>query len=697
MLNRWFHVPVLHEPRLGHSRRVGWLELFFDLIFVAAIIQLGDALSHHADLPGFLAFVGLFVPIWSAWTTFTFYANRFVVDDFLHRGLVFLQMFGIGGMAVAVPQVLEHDPTAFIGSYSLVRWVIVALYARVWWQQPAAREITRRYTLGFAAGALLWTASAFLPEPWTYLLWALALGIDFATPLTPHARELAGRYPPDLLHMTERYGLLTIIVLGETFVKVLTAMANEGTGFSIALMGVVGVVVTVSIWWIYFDDVAGSRIRKGRLNPYVWIYSHLPLTLAITGVGVAIKKATLFVPGEIAPAAYRWLLVGTLSLTLLSVAAIDAVTERRQAELSDRSRVNLRLLSAALVLVVGFIGGFVVAGVFVGMVAAVCVLQVLADLVIAPTADPEAAHHEDPGALRASLAAPTAPTAPTGTQPRRWDISESVRKGTPNELRRDLYVSFMDGSWGGLLATLTVIYLMVNAVFAALYLLDPTGVANATPGSFLDAFFFSVQTLTTIGYGALSPASEWANLLVTIEAGIGILGVALITGLVFAKAARPRSSVLFSDPVVISIREGKPTLMFRVGNARGNEIVEANIRVSALVEELSPEGHQMRRLYDLELVRSNTPLFTLSWTVMHVLGPESCLHGLSAENVEERLVSLVVTMMGHDATYAQTVHARRIYWPEAFRFGHRLVDVISSLPDGRLLVDYAHFHETEGD
>ena len=171
MINRWYHAPSLFVPAPGKEKKVGWLELFYDLIYVATIIQLGNALSDHVGLGGFLAFAGLFAPIWFTWTGFTFYANRFVVDDFVHRLLVFAQMFAIGAVAISIPEVFDGRHQAFALAYFFCRLVIVAQYGRVYLQTKQARDFTLRYTIGFAIGALLWLVSAFVAAPWSFLIW----------------------------------------------------------------------------------------------------------------------------------------------------------------------------------------------------------------------------------------------------------------------------------------------------------------------------------------------------------------------------------------------------------------------------------------------------------------------------------------------------------------------------------------------
>ncbi len=695
MASRWIHKPTLHTPMAGKERRVGWLELFYDLVYVATLIQLGNALSYHyADkgIVAVLAFAGLLVPLWLTWTAFTFLNNRYVLDDAPHRALVFLQMFAIAGMAVSVPDVMKLDHRAFVLFYAGSQVVLAAIYLRLYLQEKKSRALTGNSLILVTLGAVLWVVSAFVAAPWTYGLWAVAIGLGLASGLSRHSRELATRFPPDVLHLTERYGLLTIIVLGESFVKVLSELAGHMT-VDTAVMGVFGLLVTCSLWWIYFDDVAGSRIKRGNLAPFVWIYAHLPLTIAITGVGVAVKKVVA-VEDAMDPIKlkYRLLFCGFIALTLLMVGVIDAVTERRQAKLSDRARVQARVVFTLLVLGMAFVGGFLPGWSFLAGVTFLLVVQVLFDISMAPVVvdHHHEAHHEGHALFGDDHEEEDAPVE----GPKRWTLDEVIRRGAPNELRRDLYFNFVEGSWTQALVAMAVLFILVNAVFAALYLVEPWGVSGLESGNFLDAFAFSVQTIATIGYGTMSPETPWAHTISIIEAAVGLAGVALATGLMFAKASRPRSSVLFSKVMTVNQVNGVPTLVFRAGNARGSEVVEARIMVTALIDEVSPEGERMRKLYDLQLVRSRTPIFAMSWTVLHPLTPDSPLYGISPDNIDDRLFSIVVTLAGHDATYASTTHARIIYYPEDVRFDHRFVDVIHTLEDGRLLVDYTAFHRT---
>lgn len=258
---------------------------------------------------------------------------------------------------------------------------------------------------------------------------------------------------------------------------------------------------------------------------------------------------------------------------------------------------------------------------------------------------------------------------------------------------RDLYHLLLTLSWPKFLLLISLLYLLTNILFALAYLAGGNCITNARPGSFSDAFFFSVQTMSTIGYGTLYPRTFYANAVVSVEAFAGLLGVAMGTGLMFARFSRPTARVLFSKMAIIAPYNGVPTLMFRTANQRRNLIMEAQIRVNLLRNELTQEGHFLRRLYDLRLARSQTPIFALTWLVMHPIDEESPLYGVTAEELAEEEAELVVTMTGLDATVAQTVHARHSYVGWEILWNMRFVDVFSKLPDGRRCIDYTRFHD----
>ena len=268
-----------------------------------------------------------------------------------------------------------------------------------------------------------------------------------------------------------------------------------------------------------------------------------------------------------------------------------------------------------------------------------------------------------------------------------------MRKGVPKFHWGDLYHLLLTISWLKFFALVSLGYLVTNTLFALAYLAGGDAIENARHGNFLDAFFFSVQTMATIGYGAMYPKTAYANTLVVIEALLGLLGVAMATGLMFARFSIPKARMLFSRVAVIVPYNDVPTLMFRVANERKNLVLEAQINITLVRSEITKEGEEMRRFYDLLLVRSHSPLFALSWTVMHTIDESSPLYGLSSQDMVEDNMELLVTLTGLDETVSQIIHARYSYISEEILWNMRFVDILSKTQDGRRCIDYSRFHD----
>jgi inward rectifier potassium channel len=268
-----------------------------------------------------------------------------------------------------------------------------------------------------------------------------------------------------------------------------------------------------------------------------------------------------------------------------------------------------------------------------------------------------------------------------------------VRVGSSSWTMGDLYHSVLTMRWGFFLVLVVGIQLTANLLFAALFSLQSDNITNAP--TFIDKFYFSVQTWATIGYGGMTPTTTFANMLVVAESITGIVATAVTTGLVFAKFARPSARVLFANQMITQVRDGQNILMIRVANERGNNVVEASARVTLLRNELSREGEVMRRLYDLKLMRDVQPLFMVSWTIMHIIDEASPLWGKSAEDIIAEDWRINVNLQGYDGTLAQTIHASHFYRGHDVAFNHRYVDVMSTLPDGRMQIDLAHMHDVE--
>lgn len=259
---------------------------------------------------------------------------------------------------------------------------------------------------------------------------------------------------------------------------------------------------------------------------------------------------------------------------------------------------------------------------------------------------------------------------------------------------KDAYHFILARSWPTFFLLVALVFGLANVLFARLYLVEPGSIANARPGSFEDAFYFSVQTLATIGYGGMYPVTRFAHIVVAIEALTGVLALALITGITFTRFARPSARVLFSRKVVIGPRNGVPHVMFRMANWRRNRIVEAQLRVTLLATETTLEGEVMRRQIDLPLLRDRTGVFFLSWTAMHRIDPASPFHGPDAlARLRRQNAEIYLGLMGFDETIGQTIHARVQYVLDDVVPDARFADVLTTDPDGTRRIDYRKFHD----
>ena len=258
----------------------------------------------------------------------------------------------------------------------------------------------------------------------------------------------------------------------------------------------------------------------------------------------------------------------------------------------------------------------------------------------------------------------------------------------------DPYHRLLTMPWSAFFGLIAFAYVAFNSIFATLYRLQDGAIAN-DGGGFAGAFFFSVQTMATIGYGEMRPATLYANVLVSIEVLLGLVGFALATGVIFARFSRPTARVLFSDVAVVTRHDGRQTLMFRAANQRRNRILEAQVTLTLARNETTAEGDWIRRLRDLPVERRRTPLFRLSWTVMHVIRAESPLQGATPEELAAQDAELIATIIGIDETLAQTVHARHSYAAGNILFGRRFADILTRSDSGQT-VDYSRFHDTVG-
>ncbi|NIE66727.1 ion channel [Burkholderia sp. Ax-1719] len=307
-----------------------------------------------------------------------------------------------------------------------------------------------------------------------------------------------------------------------------------------------------------------------------------------------------------------------------------------------------------------------------------------------PSDQPHAATDSLPKSA-ASAAAPSKPRA-RGARTVRVGSRDVVVYGMPVQTWTDFYHYALTMRWPTFFASLAGLFMVLNTAFACLYELGTAPIANQFPHGFMGAFFFSVETLATVGYGDMHPQTVYAHLVATFEIFVGMSGVALATGLVFARFSRPRAMIWFARQAVIHPLEGRMTLMVRAANARQNVIAEAFAKLRLIRIETSPEGFTARRIYDLKLVRAEHPLFTLGWNLMHVIDESSPLYGADAETLARQNASLHVVIEGSDESTAQTMQARHIWVDADIRWQYRYVDLMTDT-DGASVMDYTHFHD----
>ncbi len=369
------------------ERTATWLELFYDLAFVAAVAMMGTRLVHDVTWPSIASYLGYFALVWWLWASHTFYADRYDTDDLIYRFLAGAQMVGVALIAVSVSLGEAGSTVVFAVGYTFVRVILLVLYARAYKHVPATRELVRGYLIGFGSASALWFVSIFVPEPYRFWLWGIAFAVDLATPYV--LRRVQAAAPMDVSHLPERFGLFTILVLGESIVAVTVGLSHVSWQLSTTLVGILGLGTATCLWWINFDHLEGSVVRRrgDRRNwrPTVWIYSHLPLAIGLAIFGVSVEIAIVAADhGHDYHDAQRWLLVGSVALALSAMAAIQVASVRVDRERLRRSVIINRLVGIPVVLLIGLIPG--IGAVWtMALVTAVCSGEIVADLVAANT------------------------------------------------------------------------------------------------------------------------------------------------------------------------------------------------------------------------------------------------------------------------------------------------------------------------
>ncbi|MBV9431706.1 MAG: potassium transporter [Hyphomicrobiales bacterium] len=271
---------------------------------------------------------------------------------------------------------------------------------------------------------------------------------------------------------------------------------------------------------------------------------------------------------------------------------------------------------------------------------------------------------------------------------------DAVTRGLERRLFDDFSHRSMTTSWPRFIVGAAVVFLLLNAIFAFAYWVGDDPVANVPNGSYVYDLYFSIETIATVGYGDLHPQTHYGHIVASLEMFVGLFYAGVLTGLIFARFARPRARVLFAEKMVIADHQGHRTLMVRMANERQNTISNASAKLW-IIRAVDDDGHPFRAFYELPLLRKESPVFTLSWTIFHRIDKESPMFNLTSADLEQLSASFVVIIEGFDESSAQVIRARRGYDHADLRFDERYVDILDSSERGELTIDYRKFHDTE--
>jgi low temperature requirement protein LtrA len=373
-----------YEKAKEKERDVSWLELFYDLVFAAAIAQLGQNLSHDLSVQGFVEYVILFVIICWAWTGATFYATRFETDDLVHRILILLQMAGAVSLAVSSSQAFDETSLGFIVSYIAIRSFLIIEYLRTGKKITDARPLTSKYSIGFSCTTILWFISIFVPAPISFILWVLAVISDIIVTILITKKYVNLR--PNTVHLSKRMGLFVIIVLGETIFGLVASLSTLEWSIPTILGMGTGITIAFGLWWIYFDTVDGSAIRalkeNNRIGIYLsWLYLHFPLLIGLAAMGDGIAHVIKADQSLSIPLSELWLICGSVALCLFSMGFLHLVTS----EANSSRKIGLKWLfyrftSAFVVIMIAVLGVKVLPITLLFTLAIVCIIQILIDL-----------------------------------------------------------------------------------------------------------------------------------------------------------------------------------------------------------------------------------------------------------------------------------------------------------------------------
>jgi inward rectifier potassium channel len=276
----------------------------------------------------------------------------------------------------------------------------------------------------------------------------------------------------------------------------------------------------------------------------------------------------------------------------------------------------------------------------------------------------------------------------------RFGEREIVAEGLRINFWADISHRCLTASWPSFIAGAAAIFIIFNTLFGLLYWIGDQPISNVQHSDYLDYLYFSIETLSTAGYGDMHPQTHYGHFISAVELFTGIFSMSVMTGLVFARFSRPSARLLFANNPVISTYDGQPTLMMRLANERHNIISNATARLWVLRNVVSSEGESLRRFSELPLLKNEHPALALTWTLYHVLDEKSPLYNMNADDMKVVSVSLMVVVSGYDVVAAQTIHARKTYDHTDVRFGQRYSDILETFDNSRVRIDYSKFHDT---
>jgi low temperature requirement protein LtrA len=388
-LERFLEPPRLRTLEADGDRRATWLELFLDLVFVAAIAQVAATLSADPTAAGFGSYLVLFLPIGWAWAGFTFYATRFDTDDLVYRLLTLLGMFAVAGLASTVPNALHGGQNAFVLAYVAVRLILILLYVRVYRDLEVARPVARWFILMFGLAVCDWLISLAVPVPWKYALWGLALTLEHVAPI--RAWRLLRGMPVDPRHIPERFGLLIIIVLGESVIAVVLGTTETSWTFLSGSVAFAGFLAAAAIWWLYFDFLdAASVVTRNVRSGITFVYAHYFVASGIAALGIGVKLAIFSVEPGSRYDEIGWIAAAGTAFCMVGLAAIQLATPPTLVD----ADVVLRLVTAAVA------GGLAA---LATVLSPVVILWLLAAALVAQVVFELAAHERHTGQLAGPL------------------------------------------------------------------------------------------------------------------------------------------------------------------------------------------------------------------------------------------------------------------------------------------------------